>query len=120
MTDDRETSGRTHRTVKKRGEKKQANRVFPNLTNQEDMGTKQNLQHGVLCLEWTDNHVDFINCGWKCLTELQRGDRNGNRNRGTIHRGGQDQTRQSDREDGENAQRCDMEAKRGASQGRWW
>lgn len=46
MTDDRETRGRTHRTVKKGGGKKQVNRVFPNLRHQKDMGPKQTFSMG--------------------------------------------------------------------------
>ena len=38
-----------------------------------------------------DNQVDYFNCGWKCLTEIRREDKNGKRDLGTIPRDGWNQ-----------------------------
>lgn len=98
-----ETRERAGRTVKK-GRKTKVHVVLLSPRYQ-DMGTRQNSQPGVLCLEWRrvpyctrwcsghlwDNQVDYFNCSWKRLTELRREDRNGKRDLGNIHRDGWNQ-----------------------------
>ena len=64
---------------------------------------KSYMLHVVMLRYLWDNQVGYFHCGWKCLTELRREDRDEKRDSGIIHRDGEIRTTQ-----GEKGAECQM------------